>query len=104
MLTPLTIKAVPVVIAGLIAITPINPQKQIDAIYAAKQKIVSIIEKEGTKSTINEQGQIVELPYKERITVKRPDESSNGTGGNIISKTVNRGINAIKSVYWWVRK
>jgi hypothetical protein len=94
------VKVMPVVVAGMIAITPINPQNTVETLIAAKQKIVTIIHKEGFNTTIDKDGQKVQLPYKEKITVEQPTDSNKG----IIGKTVHGTIKAVKTVYWWIKK
>lgn len=99
LVTPLAAKLVPIALAGMIALTPINTLKTSEVLEAAKQKIVTVIKKEGYVTTIDN-GQQVKLPYEEKIIVERPNAYGKNNEQGIISKT----IDICKKIYWWVKR
>jgi hypothetical protein len=96
---PLTAKIVPIVVAGVIALTPLNTAQVLEA---AKNKVVTVVKKEGYVTTIDNNGQQVKLPYEEKVTVERPDP--NGKERGLIGKVVHGTIDTCKTIYWWVKK
>jgi hypothetical protein len=101
--TPIAIKVVPIAIAGMIAISPISPQRTEQTLDMARQKIVAIVHKEGYTTTIDQNGEQVQLPYKEKTTIERPNDYDYQKSG-IIMKTIHGTISTVKTIYWWVVK
>jgi len=91
----------PLVIAGMIAMTPVNTV----LLQAAKNKVVTIIKKEGY-TTGYENGVQVKLPYEEKVTVERPEIAKEKP--SIVSRfgqvvwDITAGVTT--KVYRWVTK
>lgn len=106
---PIATKVVPIAIAGMIALAPISPERTVGVLEAAKQKAVTIITREGYTTTIDDKGQQIQLPYKEKIT--KIDNNGGGSSGGgkkdekgIVKKTFDFTVDAVKKIYWWVKK
>jgi len=96
----------PVVIAGMLALTPVNTKIVTNNLLEAKNKIVTVIKKEGYTTTI-ENGIQVKLPFEEKTTVERPDNNTfhqKGIAEKIGSVTwgITKGVTS--KVYRWVTR
>lgn len=99
---------VPLVIAGMFVMTPVKcTLNDTFTIREAKNKIVTIIKKEGYTTGFDQNGAQIKFPYEEKITVERTDDKSKEKAG-IISQ-IGHGIwnittGVTSKVYRWVTK